>query len=1013
MFVRIETTAKPPLVDAAAQHFLQSAAHRLPPSLVPILSKIRWVRILSIYWIEARLSREVFIDVLSEILLDPVSLWLFSGNLMPSAAGKTGGLADLLEVAPIRPGKFWGVETRFRSQKRWDPAAAAVIEAFQICLGEPVLVRAKTGKLLVLEGAELTEKDVYSFAKAVWVNDVVETWTILTDDALVKNDRFYQERIKYDLPHHAPQTMLKTARRQSNYALSQVRVPISASLMRQLGEQKKQPDVSQVTLTSFEHFFLASLGKIKKTHVLTPPGVLGQGNKPSSESLQSMQTGFQGLVSLFAAGDSLALLLRVVSEHYLLLLSSLVCQLGAPPGRFARTLAFETFVLDAQYWGPNPYDGDCLKAAVFEAIEQVVQNYRIELGISVPKIEYLPFVGQKGLKGVMPQHQAVLISYGIAVLESSYKIAQAGWSVLYLPWREWVLADVLEQKTMMETLEEAQNLGLNFQCEAVHGFCDALCKLLGPQIGIRLNLDAFLRPEEGFDVFDRGGRGLQKEDAISWESLSDLLSKRFDELDIGLFLIVHPEHKTLLERLFDSRKLPLAEVAELFDGASIDAYFQKTLVGQFTYHWISRWQTEGKSGESAAESAAFAIPWERAYEQSPPGANLLQTESVESLDAWIPKLAPLVLQLFWGAHERRFLRPLEVSNFDLTGQLLMKRFEVSPWVSQEYWSVQDQTLSQARTIAAGLAVGLNDALIVHGHQTQNEAVVFSQCNSFELAIGRAGVANNQTFASILDLAMRRAIAAGVRCKDPQCEFGFSMIQLGNPLSGVLETMTQVSEHLDVKCFSNQHIGSEGPPLPGLGSFSFCTAFGEVPDLKSIQNGYFKMAGHFIYYVGPTPQHLQGSALFELEKGQLPIDWEPPHNADWPFAEKLYKFVSSSAARSGVLKSIRAIGQGGLLVAVAQSFVSRGLGAYLSFDVKPSLICLLFGETMHQFLISVAPSDVTVLEHDLGSLELPYLRIGYVENHGRLDVAFETKAAGPKVVMSLHSQKFEALWKKNR
>lgn len=215
MFARIEVAMRPEFSDPAALTFLRKVELAHPE----IRRKIRWARILQVYWIDLPIPREDMIPAITVVFWDRVLQWLLTGNLIPSAAGERGGLADLFATAPNRPGKFWGVERRFRAGVT-DNVGRTAVEAFEIVLNrkfsEPkppksnvpndpdashnTNVQIASGSLLLLEGAELNEDMLTVLARDVYCNELIETWTLLPVDELEKNNRFHQERIKRDLP---------------------------------------------------------------------------------------------------------------------------------------------------------------------------------------------------------------------------------------------------------------------------------------------------------------------------------------------------------------------------------------------------------------------------------------------------------------------------------------------------------------------------------------------------------------------------------------------------------------------------------------------------------------------------------------------------------------------------------------------------------------------------------------------------------------------------------------------
>ena len=88
MFARIEIAVRPDLNDADAQRFLR----QIELTDLPLRRRIRWARYLQVFWLDLPISREELIPALSEVCWDRVLQWVFTGNLMPAAAGKTGGL---------------------------------------------------------------------------------------------------------------------------------------------------------------------------------------------------------------------------------------------------------------------------------------------------------------------------------------------------------------------------------------------------------------------------------------------------------------------------------------------------------------------------------------------------------------------------------------------------------------------------------------------------------------------------------------------------------------------------------------------------------------------------------------------------------------------------------------------------------------------------------------------------------------------------------------------------------
>ena len=84
MFARIEVALKPEYPDPLAAPLLR----RMEMTDPHLRKLVRWARSMTVYWLDVSLSREELIYASQETLWDPVLHWLFTGNLIPSAAGK-------------------------------------------------------------------------------------------------------------------------------------------------------------------------------------------------------------------------------------------------------------------------------------------------------------------------------------------------------------------------------------------------------------------------------------------------------------------------------------------------------------------------------------------------------------------------------------------------------------------------------------------------------------------------------------------------------------------------------------------------------------------------------------------------------------------------------------------------------------------------------------------------------------------------------------------------------------
>jgi phosphoribosylformylglycinamidine (FGAM) synthase-like enzyme/phosphoribosylformylglycinamidine (FGAM) synthase PurS component len=199
MLARIEVVVRPDLNDPDAKNLVRQVELSRPD----IRKQIRWARLIQVYWLDLPLSREAVMVQVQQLFWDPVTQWLFTGNLIPAAAGKSGGIPDIMEASPIRPGKFWALEKRYRPGVL-DSTAKEIHQAFEVLGRAPIPeARVATGQLLLLEGADLTEDSLAWIAKEAFCNERIETWSLFDDQELRKNSRFDQERVRRDLPKGA------------------------------------------------------------------------------------------------------------------------------------------------------------------------------------------------------------------------------------------------------------------------------------------------------------------------------------------------------------------------------------------------------------------------------------------------------------------------------------------------------------------------------------------------------------------------------------------------------------------------------------------------------------------------------------------------------------------------------------------------------------------------------------------------------------------------------------------
>jgi phosphoribosylformylglycinamidine synthase len=161
-------------------------------------------------------------------------------------------------------------------------------------------------------------------------------------------------------------------------------------------------------------------------------------------------------------------------------------------------------------------------------------------------------------------------------------------------------------------------------------------------------------------------------------------------------------------------------------------------------------------------------------------------------------------------------------------------------------------------------------------------------------------------------------------------------------------------------FYNETKGSSIYPTPMIGMIGVLDADLDPPPLG------FSEEGDIIMVVGATLGQLGGSEFARTILGT--ISGVVP-SIDLELEKKTQTFIRSSI-RSGLLKSVHDISEGGLGVALAESCVAGGIGAELDLGALPSMPAhlTLFDESASRYLISLGPGDLDKLIDDAGALE---------------------------------------------
>ena len=150
--------------------------------------------------------------------------------------------------------------------------------------------------------------------------------------------------------------------------------------------------------------------------------------------------------------------------------------------------------------------------------------------------------------------------------------------------------------------------------------------------------------------------------------------------------------------------------------------------------------------------------------------------------------------------------------------------------------------------------------------------------------------------------------------------------------------------------------------------------GLVADVDHITTQGFKSEGDIIVLLGETKAELGGSefqyVLHGVTEGRPPrIDLE---------AEKRLLASVLKAIRQGLVRSAHDLSEGGLAVALAESCISGGLGAEVSFETELRPDVALFSESQSRILLSASPEHLDSLKQIMQEAKVPVTVLGTVK-----------------------------------
>lgn len=1036
MFARIEVGMRPEFADPAALAFLR----RLELAHPEVRAKIRWARLLDIFWLDVPLPREEVISASNEIFWDPVLQWLFTGNLIPSAAGKHGGLMDLMEAAPHRPGKFWALERRFRPGVT-DNVGRTTREAFEIVLNRKIPDgRTSSGALLMLEGPELSEDILATIARGVFCNELIETWTLYQEDELRKNDRFHQERVKRDLP----KTVLKSSSKVENVSLAglddgaleamsrerlwaltldemqavrdhfsspaEIEKRGAAGVVNNPGEMT-DVEMEVIAQTWSEHckhkIFNARIryedstehrngipGEIPSLFKETISGTTAQIQRPWLLSV------FEDNAGIVEFDEENAFCIKVETHNspsaldpYGGALTGIVgvnrdilgCGLGAKP-----IFNTDVFCLAPPNYSESLPERILHPRRILDGVRRGVEHGGNKSGI--PTINGALVFDERylgkpliycGTGGFMPKKSAGRDCH-VKEVKPGDRICMVGGRI---------------GKDGIH--------GATFSSLALDQYSPASAVQLGDPITQKRMADFLLEARElGLyrAITDNGAGGLSS----SVGEMARLSGGA--RMDVGRALTKYPglrpfelvvsesqERMTIavpqstlgdLRALAERRNVEISDLGEFTESGYFEILHEGKPVAhlnlEFLHKGVPELQIDAKwTGRPPRPPKSG----DRTFLNDGPRvlSDLLGRPNIASKE-W------LIRQYDHEVQGTSVIKPLHVAGL-LTGGA------AAAVSGPNDGGVIKPTLSSISGIAIGC--GINPKLsdvdpYIMAQSAVDEAVRNVLCVGAEYGMPESVLALVDNFCWPDPVKNPEKAAALVRAAYGMRD---AALGLGAPfVSGKDSMKNDYRGRLDGK-------DVEISVVPTL----LVTAVARVPDIRWTRTADFKSAGDIIYLFGGTKFGLIGSEFQSMLPGPLPCEAtlaEP----DWQLARNTYSWIGGSAGKGQHrLRSLHDVSDGGVLVSVAESLIARGLGAQIEFPVDANPWEFGFGEGFHGMICSVIENDALQVESEWTATGISFLKLGVVTSSERLDVAWTE--SGARKSWNIQTRSLRFAWKK--
>ncbi|MBC7387263.1 MAG: hypothetical protein H7301_14010 [Cryobacterium sp.] len=946
---------------------------------------------MTVYWLDVPLSREELIYSSQETLWDPVLHWLFTGNLIPSAAGKHGNVEDILETAPNRPGKFFALEKRFRLGVT-DHAAKTLKDSFEAVLKRKLGpdARVATGSMLLLEGPQLTEDHLSRIAREYFSNELLESWTLLSEKEIAHTERFHPERVRREMPktapsrYHAPVDHLPLAGLTNFEALNFCKrkgilfapeeFDAIRNYLKDAGENGESRDATDVELeliskvwreVPFRRLLRAEISPDEDARAVDPTlgnplpeKISGLVEGTFKETLKEVPRAW--VVSAFENGSTL---LQYDDEDFISIEGEIESKTVASDSVFgtimgysevylrsicgargARPILATDVIFSADLHGPVPRDQDHLHPRrVLDGVKQGISKAGFQLGVpTIGGALYLD--AREGATPLVHFSALSLIPRTSGGIPSDVREVSEGDRLVILgspTGKDGMIGSPIVQicdttllRSLGELVIEVRDLGWNrlfFPCG--EGGLASLAAKVAREFG-GLDLDLAGVPVKA--------SGLRPMEVLGSETAERIVA------------IVAPERVEAVIGLAKRRGIIGAEIGEIKSHGRVRIFSGETLSADLETKFLRGHQP--RSQETATRSAP-TLPTRRSLEWGDPAKEGVETLLRIMSHPNVCSREWLIRQLDHEVQGASALKPLHTVT-------------VSPELSHS---------------------GPNDGGGVKLKSSSNAGLLITT----GLA-PRAGATDSYLMGALaVDEAVRNALACGADYGKEEFLFALSY-QFSCPakdledsnLRGSLVRACVGASHAAVELQTPFVHGQQKTILVQASKLHFLVqAISRATKVAGIRSADFKTPGDGVYLLGPAQFSLIGALVSEVHGG-APEDASPPL-PQWDTARRLYAWLGGAIGKEQKkLRSIHDVSDGGLLTAIAESCLARGMGVALSYPEgldRTSEWEFLFGEGFHGFIATCSEIDAPLVEAELQQNEVPFIKLGSVTGSGVVQI----------------------------